>query len=203
MILKIINLSFKYTDQDFFLYSDFCFKKGMTIISAPSGKGKSTLFSLLILSITPDSGLIMWGEKDIQEYNYDEYLDTIVSIVFQGGVISYYFTLAEYIKLLILNRKESTKELADYYLDALNLRYLLDKDIIYCSGGEKYKISLFLALLKNTPLLLLDEPTAHLDEKNSIVLLSLLKNIKNKIIIIITHDKLFFQMSSDLHFYYL
>ena len=79
--------------------------------------------------------------------------------------------------------------------------YLLNKNISTCSGGEKYKISLFLALLKNTPLLLLDEPTAHLDSSNSLLLLSLLKNIKNKIILIITHDKILFDHLTDCYFY--
>lgn len=185
------------------MYSDYCFCQGITIVSAPSGKGKSTLFSLFIRSIIPYTGIICWQNKNINEYLCLEYLNTIVSIVFQSGVLSYYFTLAQYIELLMLSRDESNKVLANFYLKTLELEDLLDKNIINCSGGEKYKIALFLALLKNTPLLLLDEPTAHLDERRSVIIFSLLKNIKDKIIIIITHDTLFFELNSDLNFYYL
>jgi ABC-type lipoprotein export system ATPase subunit len=202
MSLKINNLSFIYS-KEIFSYSDYCFKKGITIISAPSGRGKSTLFSLLIRAIKPHTGIISWNYVNILEYSKLYYLDSIVSIVFQGGNISYYFTLCQYIELLALNREKQTKELAEFYLEALAIRYLLNVNIMNCSGGEKYKIALFLALIKDTPLLLLDEPTAHLDKNNSINLFSLLKNITDKIILIITHDQLFFENMIDCNYYYL
>jgi ABC-type cobalamin/Fe3+-siderophores transport system ATPase subunit len=194
MYLKINNLSFIY-NKELFVYTDHLFLQGITIIS--------TLFQLLIRSVTPLSGVISWHGKNIVEYPTIDYLDSIVSIVFQGGVLSYYFTLAQYIELLILNRGDATKELADFYLQALGLQYLLNESITHCSGGEKYKIALFLALIKNTPMLLLDEPTAHLDKTYSIALLSLLKNITDKVILIITHDQLFFESIDQLSYYYL
>ncbi len=202
MFLQINNLSFRY-NVELFKYPDYCFFTGITIISAPSGSGKSTLFSLFIRHIFPLTGHIFWNSENINYYSKLVYLDEIVSIVFQGGLLSYYFNLSEYIDLLILSRKNSSRELAEFYLKELNLNYLLYENIINCSGGEKYKISLFLALLKNTPLLLLDEPTAHLDKNNSIILLSLLKKITDKVIIIISHDQLFFEQNNNLNFYYL
>jgi ABC-type multidrug transport system ATPase subunit len=201
MYLKIHNLSYIY-NKEVFVYHDYCFNRGITIISGESGKGKSTLFRLLIKSIKPYTGFISWNDKNIEEYDTFQYLDSILSIVFQGAIISYYFTLREYIALLIIH-EDQRRELAEFYLDVLGLYYLLDMSILHCSGGEKYKIALFLSLLKNVPLLLLDEPTSYLDRNYSIMVFSLLKKINDKVILIITHDQLFFEKTDTLQYYYL
>jgi len=201
MYLKIHNLSYIY-NKEVFVYYDYCFNRGITIISGESGKGKSTLFRLLIKSIKPYTGFISWNDKNIEEYDTFQYLDSILSIVFQGAIISYYFTLREYIALLIIH-EDQRRELAEFYLDVLGLYYLLDMSILHCSGGEKYKIALFLSLLKNVPLLLLDEPTSYLDRNYSIMVFSLLKKINDKVILIITHDQLFFEKTDTLQYYYL
>lgn len=201
MYLKINNLSYIYNKQ-VFLYPDYLFNKGITIISGESGKGKSTLFRLLSKSIKPYSGFISWNDKNIEEYDTVNYLYSILSIVFQGAILSYYFTLREYIALLIIH-EDNRRELAEFYLNALDLYYLLDMSILHCSGGEKYKIALFLSLLKNVPILLLDEPTSYLDRNYGIMVLSLLKTINDKVIVIISHDQLFFENFDSFQYYYL
>lgn len=203
MQLKINNLSFSYNNKEFFYYPDFIFNKGLTIISAPSGKGKSTFFLLLMRELIPKTGIIEWNGKNINNFLKFEFLETVITIVFQNAVISYYFNLKEYIDLLILNRGDYIRDLSTFYVNILNLSHLLYENIAYCSGGEKYKISLLLALLKNTSLLLLDEPTAHLDKNNSVIVLNILKNINDKVIIISSHDQLFLDEQKNFSFYYL
>jgi ABC-type lipoprotein export system ATPase subunit len=153
--------------------------------------------------LIPKTGIIEWNSENINNILKFKFLETVITIVFQNAVISYYFNLKEYIDLLILNRGEHIRELADFYLKILNLNALLYENIANCSGGEKYRISLLLALLKDTPLLLLDEPTAHLDKNNSLIVLNILKNINNKVIIVSSHDEIFFYDQKIFSFYYL
>jgi iron complex transport system ATP-binding protein len=200
--LKIQSLYYQYNDRVVFFYKDYEFLEGITIISAPSGAGKSTLFLLFIREIEIYSGTILLNDYDIKLFCKEKYIYENFSIVFQSGVISYYFTLEKYIQLLLITRKNN-KDLVNFYLDLLEIRHLLNENIMFCSGGEKYKIALFLALIKDTSLLLLDEPTSHLDEKNSLIIVNLLKNIKNKIIVIITHDAIFLQNKFKYKYYYL
>lgn len=187
-MLFFSNLSFQYNKNILLSYQDHTFLPGCTIISAPSGQGKSTLFKLIAKLIYPTTGTIFWNNTNIQTIDNDFYYKNCMSIVMQSAELSEYFNLNIYLKILSL--QENLKLINyEYYLEYLDLNKLLLQNISDCSGGEKYKIAFFLALCKNTPLLLLDEPTAHLDEKNSQLIIDIIKKRDNNINIIISHDK--------------
>lgn len=75
---------------------------------------------------------------------------------------------------------------------------IINENAANLSGGEKQKISLLRALLKNPDVLILDEPTSALDTNSRVALKAYLNEIKqNKIIIVVTHDKDFIDDSEN------
>lgn len=198
--LQIKNLSYHYSGEVTIHYEDYLFSEGISIIHGKSGIGKTTLFSLLIKKILPSTGSIFYNNINIQEYKPQDYYKNIISIVLQSGLLSPYFSLNDYLFLIANNTNWQLNQLVTKYIKTLGLEHLLNQNVEACSGGEKYKIAFLITLLKNTPIILLDEPTAHFDLKNSLILKNIIEEQKNKIIIIITHDDLFFNNKSYNYF---
>lgn len=202
LYLKIKNLLFQYSQREILQYPDFIFYQGVSIIRGKSGIGKSTLFSLLIRDLLPISGNIFFCHKDIFFFDKEFYYKEIITIVFQGGLVSSYFSLSDYILLIKRSLPYSLSyESINKYIDLLDLNYILNENVALCSGGERYKIALLINIIKNTKIILLDEPTAHLDSKNAFVIKNIIEDLsKDRIFIIISHDELFFNCNN--YFYY-
>lgn len=191
-MLQIKNFSFSYDKKEIIHYDDFIFSLGITLVSGISGSGKSTFFDLIARKLFPKTGEILWRGTDINLFDKDFYYTYIFGTVTQDAALSRYFTLNNYIDILDYIYPEREKK-TSYFIEKLQLKHLLDEPIENCSGGEKYRINLFIILLKDTPLLCLDEPTAHLDEKNKKNVIELLEGLEDKVILIITHDPLLFK----------
>lgn len=92
-----------------------------------------------------------------------------------------------------------------YYLEELYLNDYFDIRNFFAkrnkelSGGEKQKISLLLAILKNPDVFILDEPSSAMDEGSVVILKRILNQLKiSKIIILISHDKQFVDIADDI-----
>jgi putative ABC transport system ATP-binding protein len=183
-MLIIKKLSYSYYSNHIIQYADFSFSTGITIIHGKSGSGKSTLLEM-IAKIKTYQGDIIWQEKNINTIPNDLYYKKIISFVPQGAHLSPYFTLRDYYTLLSKNIKSYNN-----LIDHLDMTNHLDQTTTTLSGGQKYKMALMIAITKETPLLLLDEPTAHLDAENTKKIIEILEHIKkNKVIIMATHDR--------------
>lgn len=188
-MLQIKNLSFSYQKKEVIYYNDFDFLPGKTIISGVSGCGKSTFFDLIARTLFPKTGAILWQGVNVNFFDKDFYYRYIFGTVTQNAGLSGYFKLNNYLAILDYIYPDTEKKIP-YFIEKLQLKHLLDEPIENCSGGEKYRINLLIILLKGTPLLCLDEPTAHLDEKNKKNVIELLGELEDKVILIITHDPL-------------
>ena len=160
------------------------------VLIGPSGCGKSTLMKLLINYDVLKTGKISINNTDIQDI-YD--LENIITIARQDAVI-FNGTIRDNLTMYN-NQAFSDDELIailkktglDTFV-AKGLHYYLEEKGSNVSGGEKKRISLARALVRNTPILILDEPFANLDQENSDKIEKLLLSIKNKLIIIISHQ---------------
>lgn len=169
------NVSFRYpsAEQETLKNISLAFKAGENIaIVGENGAGKTTLVKLLCGLYTPTGGKILVNSKDVSFLSKESYFD-LVSAIFQD----YYFlpmTIAQNITAEMDYDKErlySAFEKAGI-ADKIKLlenreNALMDKGVyknaVDFSGGEKQKLLLAKAIYKNSPVLILDEPTAALD----------------------------------------
>ncbi len=191
-MLEIDNVRFQYDNKD----SDkqeYCYnlslKRGEIIgIFGASGSGKSTLLDLIAGFLTPKSGEIRLDGKIIN--NIDPSIRP-VSILFQSDNLFEHLSVEKNL-LLGLEDKKNAKEKIKIALENVKLSDLEKRRANNLSGGQKQRVALARTLLRNKPILLLDEPFAALDEKtadNMQILLKKLVKQHNWHVIIVTHHQ--------------
>jgi ATP-binding cassette subfamily B protein IrtB len=194
--IEFDNVCFEYLEGVPVLHDvSFTAKQGeITALIGPSGCGKSTAAKLAARFYDPTKGSVKIGGHDLKELD-PETIMTHLSMVFQD-VILFDNTVYENIKL---GRKNATEEeimeaarLAhcDEFVRRLPDGYqtMIGENGVRLSGGERQRISIARALLKSTPILLLDEATASLDVENeSKIQAGLSELIRGKTVLMIAH----------------
>ncbi len=168
--------------------------EGITALVGPSGCGKSTLSKLIARFWDVNSGTIKIGGIDIKTLD-PEHLMSYMSFVFQD-VVLFHDTIYNNIRIGNLNAtREQIMEAAraaccDEFVNNLQDGYetMLGENGSTISGGERQRISIARALLKNAPIVLLDEATASLDPENEVLIQQAISRlIKGKTVIVIAH----------------
>ena len=163
----------------------------------PSGSGKSTLLHLLALLDKPTEGKItILGEptQNITENKRNQLIRNHISIIFQNNNLLLDFTAVENVAMPLIirnkNYNSSIKE-AESYLRKVNLGHRLNHFPSDLSGGEQQRVAIARSLISDTKIILADEPTGNLDNKNSSEVLSYFLKLKqkNKIVLIATHNR--------------
>ncbi|WP_185937567.1 ABC transporter ATP-binding protein [Enterococcus avium] len=166
----------------------------MNALVGPSGGGKSTIAQLLLRFYDPAEGAIKIGGTDIREVTIDTLMRD-VSFVFQD-VTLFNDTIAANIRLG--NKKASLEEVrwaaqlarCDEFIQELPSGYetMIGEQGIFLSKGEAQRISIARALLKNSPILVLDEATAYADAENEVYIQQAISElVKAKTVLIIAH----------------
>lgn len=194
--IEFKNVSFEYEKEEGTIKDvSFTAKQGeVTALVGPSGGGKSTLAKLAARFWDVNSGTITLGGADISKVMPERLLQEY-SVVFQD-VLLFNNSILENIRM---GRKDATDEevfavakLAncDEFVSRLPDGYNTEigENGSRLSGGERQRISIARAMLKNSPVILLDEATASLDaECESSIQRALSELIKNKTVIVIAH----------------
>ena len=190
------NVGFSYNDKETILDNvSFIAKQGqVTALVGPSGSGKSTVSKLCARFYDINKGKILIGGEDISKVDPEELLKRY-SIVFQD-VNLFDNTILENIRI---GKKGATDEEVlkaakeancDEFVQKLPNGYntVIGENGCNLSGGERQRLSIARALLKDAPIILLDEATASLDVENETVIQEAIsKLIKNKTVLIIAH----------------
>lgn len=190
------NVNFSYEEGETVLDGvSFTAKQGeVTALIGESGGGKSTAAKLAARFYDPSGGKITIGGEDVTKIDPETLLKAY-SMVFQD-VILFDNTVMENIRI---GRKDATDEevlkaardaQCDSFVCKLPKGYdtMIGENGSYLSGGERQRISIARALLKNAPVILLDEATASLDAENETeVQRAISRLIRNKTVIIIAH----------------
>ncbi len=166
----------------------------ITALVGPSGSGKSTLSRLIARFWDVEGGKITIGGVDVKTLD-PEHLMSYMSFVFQDVVL---FNDTIYNNIRIGNREATREQImtaakaarCDEFADKLPKGYdtLLGENGSTLSGGERQRLSIARALLKNAPIVLLDEATASLDpESESFIQQAIGRLIENKTVIVIAH----------------
>lgn len=167
-------------------------------IVGSSGSGKSTLLHILGGLDHPTSGDVFWEGKSIYQYNKDQLADLRnknVGFVFQFHHLLPEFTAIENVMMPALIKDvpfSKAEERAKELLGEFGMSDRLNHRPSQLSGGEQQRVSMARALTNHPSVILADEPTGNLDEKNTESILSLLfklRELENVSIVLITHEK--------------
>jgi iron complex transport system ATP-binding protein len=168
----------------------------VTAILGPNGAGKTTLLHLAMGWLRKQSGTILLSGRPLGMYIRRE-LGQIIALVPQSEHIAFEYSVLEYVLLgrapyltpLDLPGKDDC-QIAAQSLNRVGLGDLTRRSISSLSGGERQMVLVARALAQQPQLLLLDEPTSHLDLGNKMRLLKLLKELVNQSVTILftTHE---------------
>jgi lipoprotein-releasing system ATP-binding protein len=183
-------------------------KGSIVTVAGASGSGKSTLLHILGGLDQPDSGTVLWEDNPIYEMNKEElasFRNTKLGFVFQFHHLLPEFTALENIMMPALIRGELPEEAqkrAMELLEEFGIPGRAEHRPTQLSGGEQQRVAMARALMNNPDLILADEPTGNLDEKNTEILLKLLFDLREKqnvSILLITHEKDIAQRSDMIY----
>lgn len=193
--IKFNNVSFSYDDKKILKNINLKIpEKTTTAIVGPSGSGKSTLCNLIARFWDVTEGSITIGNRDIKEYTLNSLLKNI-SMVFQN-VYLFQDTIANNIKFGKPNAtmdeviEAAKKACCHDFIKSLPNGYntVIGEGGSNISGGEKQRISIARAILKDVPIIILDEATSNIDPENESRLQEAIAELtKDKTIIMIAH----------------
>ncbi|MCL2249422.1 MAG: ABC transporter ATP-binding protein/permease [Oscillospiraceae bacterium] len=195
--IVVKDLSFSYADRSIFTKSNFEFKCGkLYVISGKSGQGKTTLIKLLAGLFFPNEGKIFIDNIDTTDIQYLDFRNSIAympqqSVIFEASLRENVAFGNEYSDDKIFECLVSVG-MAEY-VNSLEkgLDTLIGLKNRNMSDGEKQRICLARVLIRTPKVVLLDEPTSHLDEKSSRIIFESLHNYKKQqrpIIIMVSHN---------------
>jgi lipoprotein-releasing system ATP-binding protein len=152
-------------------------------IVGPSGAGKSTLLHLLAALDTPTSGTVYFEGKAIDSFRENEladYRNRSIGFVWQRHHLLADFTAAENVAMPLLMRGArygEALETSERWLGEVGLGARVRQRAGELSGGEQQRVAIARALVQNPALLLADEPTGDLDERNAVAIFELMQRL--------------------------
>jgi ABC-type antimicrobial peptide transport system, ATPase component len=169
----------------------------MLIVLGQSGSGKSTLINVMSGLDRASGGTILFMEKDLTKYSeieLEKYRRDEVGFIFQTYNLIPNLKVKENIELgARLDSKEDRVDIEEL-LETFELKQYKDKFPYQLSGGGKQRVAISRALAKKPRLLVCDEPTGALDEKNAVKVIKKLQEYNEKYgttIIVITHNPIY------------
>ena len=199
-MLEIKEMYFRHKNQkrDVLKNINFIAEKGkITTILGPNGSGKSTLFKCICGLWKYYRGEVKVDEKSVERLSYSERAK-LFSIVPQEHEPPFPYKVfdvvlmgrASYVSLFSAPGKKDYRR-AEEALELVGINHLKDIPYTQISGGERQLVLIARALAQDSPVMLLDEPTSHLDFRNQIKVLKKVKEIakeKGLAVVLTLHD---------------
>jgi len=190
------NIKFSYPKEQEFLFPDLYCEAGSTIlITGDSGKGKTTYLHILAGLLQPTTGEIVINGTNVvslSESKNDTFRGQNIGVVFQKSHFISSLTVLENLEMaswLALGMKNTTRAIK--LLEQLDISKQANKLTSQLSIGQQQRVSIARALMNEPKVLLADEPTSSLDDKNAKKVLELLTSLSKEYkaaLIIVTHD---------------
>ncbi len=195
MMLNAKNIETFYGDEKILDSVCLSVKKGFTGIIGPNGSGKTTLLKSVSRVLEPASGVVLLDGKDIYKMRAKDAAKDM-AVVPQDTSVKFDFTVKEVVLMgrnPHLGRFEiegaRDMEIAEDAMKLTNTLHLADRPITQISGGERQRVIIAKALTQEPMVLLLDEPTSHLDINYQSEILDLIKGLSKKMAVLaVFHD---------------
>lgn len=164
-------------------------------IVGESGSGKSTLVNVLSgLDSYEEGEMYVNGEKTSHytTKDFEEYRKKYISNIYQEFNLINSYTVYQNVELVAklngYSRKESKEKIVDI-IEKVGLTKYKNTKVSKLSGGQKQRVAIARALIKNSPIIIADEPTGNIDTKSAKEVITLLKELsKDKLVIVVTHN---------------
>lgn len=199
MKVQLKNIVKRFGDNLILDNVSFDFKENaITTIIGESGNGKTTLLNIMALFSDADSGTLIFDKLDISNLSKKQKLKFIrenIGYVYQDIRIFEDATAYDNLKVGLTFSNVPKAEYNEKILEMFKILNLSGKEKTKAgvlSGGEKQRLAIGRALISGKSLILADEPTGALDEKNTLNILELIKKINEELhttIILITHSQ--------------
>lgn len=209
-MIKLVNIGVQYNQgiQTIAVLENISleFQKGKWYsITGRSGSGKSTLLNIMSGILLPTEGEVFIENRNAETMTAEEkshFLRTKIGYVFQDFKLIPHLNVIDNVKLPLLYEQKNQllqKRAKELLLQVGIPETAHQKLPEQLSGGEKQRVAIARALIANPEILLCDEPTGNLDEKNRDNIASILQAIRDegKLVIVVTHDAEIAQLGDE------
>lgn len=196
--LRAENVTFAYRDQTVLHEIDLAIQPGELVgVIGPNGSGKSTLIKCLCHTLVPQRGRVWLDGCELASLSARQIAQRI-AVVSQATELPPGFTAFEIVMMGRVphlawwqNESARDKDIARAAMEATQTWSLADRLVNHLSGGERQRVVIARALAQEPHILLLDEPTAHLDIKHQIEVMELVRRLARErglAVLIVSHD---------------
>ncbi len=169
---------------------------GLVIINGPSGCGKTTLLNILSSLMDFKGDIVFGGRKysQMSEKEKETLRNKKIGFVFQDYKLFEFETVKENILLSInlcsVDKEAKKAKRVEDLLKLVGLLHKINEPVSNLSGGEKQRVAIARAIANSPSLLLADEPTGNLDDKNSEIVMEILKKVSAfSLVVMVSHDE--------------
>ena len=164
-------------------------------ITGESGSGKSTLLNVISGLDSYEEGEMYIDGKETSHYtekDFEDYRRKYISNIFQNFNLINSYTVYQNVELALLLNGYKKRQIKKKVLDMIRqvgLSKFKNTKVSKLSGGQKQRVAIARAMVKETPIIVADEPTGNLDTESAKDIIKILKEVaKNKLVIIVTHN---------------
>jgi iron complex transport system ATP-binding protein len=189
-LLTVRGLSLRTPQRSLVDALDLTVRRGERwVVLGPNGAGKSTLLASIAGARKGDGGEILIGRTPVQDLRADELARDRALLTdrwtdpFASSVLDTVLTAR-----FVFRDEGRGHAVARLWLDRLDCAHLADRDVRLLSRGERQRVAIATALAQDTPLVLLDEPTAHQDPRHQAMVVRVLAALPERGLVVTLHD---------------
>jgi len=192
-MLRLEGIYFAYNRDDILKDISFEVKKGEFLgIIGPNGSGKTTLLKIIARILNPYRGSLFFENEDIRKIPYLEYAQKVAYLPSQID-IPFSYTVEEFVSLGRFpytgrygEIKKTDREIIEKALEQFEISQYKKRKIWELSDGERQRVFISQVVVQQSSVIILDEPTSHLDIGHSFKILDIVRDINKKGTTVIT-----------------